>query len=70
MNTLSRRRFLQSALTAATAIWLPTSVYGQIDSSSGEELVIAQCCDPQLGFKTSKIPGRRVMNGCASSRVE
>ena len=30
---------------------------------AGEDLVIAQCCDPQLGYKTSKIPGRQDYQG-------
>jgi len=43
-------------------MWLPASVYGQV-GGSGEDLVIAQCCDPQLGFKTRKIPGRQDYEG-------
>lgn len=63
MNTVSRRRFLRSISTAGAALWLPAGVYGQIGGGSAEELVIAQCCDPQLGFKTSKVPGRQDYQG-------
>ncbi|MGI6417150.1 MAG: metallophosphoesterase [Thermoguttaceae bacterium] len=63
MNTVSRRRFLRSISTAGAALWLPAGVYGQIGGGSAEELVIAQCCDPQLGFKTSKVPGRQDYEG-------
>ncbi len=63
MRTLSRRRLLQSALAAAAAIWLPASSDGQSDNASGEELVIVQCGDPQLGFTTRKIPGRQDYQG-------
>jgi len=63
MNVPSRRRFLHSVLVAAVAMGLRASVCGQVAGGAGEELAIAQCCDPQLGFKTRKIPGRQDYQG-------
>lgn len=63
MRPLSRRRFLQSTLAAASAAWIPASVHSQVLGGSDQELVIAQCCDPQLGFKTRKLPGREDYQG-------